>query len=55
LGRHLATLAVTRTNPGDLLRGYLLIIYFTSFGVKCLTGRQTGSGALRNSSTEFKL
>ena len=54
-GRHLATSAMIRSNPGDLLRGYLLIVYFTSFRVLCLTGRQTGSGALKNSSIEFIL
>jgi len=38
LGKHLATIAVIRSNPGDFLRAYFCIANLTSLGVKCLTG-----------------
>lgn len=38
LSRHLATSAVIKSNPGDFLMEYLLIVNLISFGEKCLTG-----------------
>lgn len=39
----------------DLLRGYFIIANFTSFGVKCLIGRDTGKDELRKLSATIIL
>ena len=52
-GKHLATSAVIKSNPGDFLSEYFCIGNFTSLGVKCLTGRDIGRGESRYICTVF--
>jgi len=53
VGKHLATSAVIRSNPGDILRAYFCIANLTSLGVKCLTEGNIGKGESRNACTVF--
>ena len=53
-GRLLATSAVIRSKPSDLFRELYCMEYLISFGVNGLTGKETGSGELRNSLTVLK-
>jgi len=47
LGRHLATSAVTRSNPGDFLSEYFCIVCLISLGVKNFSGGLIGGGMLK--------
>jgi len=44
IGKQLATLAVIKSNPGDLLREQFEIILLTSLGVKYFSERALSKG-----------
>jgi len=52
-GRFLATSAVIRSKPGDLLSGYLYMRYFISLGEKDLIEGEGWRGVLRFEFTIF--